>query len=116
MQYPPKAPSPWPPRVLVIPEPEHPMISQRMAILKSRSGDHDQGWDEYLSMAEHTHLLAEAVREAKAQVWIDAGYAYRNWFAASNDSQDGYSAVCFKKASELRKGATPENGGKNDLP
>lgn len=66
----------------------------------------DSKTTEYLSLEEHTHLLAEAVREAKAGVYDECAHHFR----ASGET--ALEVWCQKKASELRKGATSETGGK----
>lgn len=63
-------------------------------------------------LSKHTHLLAEAVRIAKAQVYFEV---YRRMaecedYTAMDEMQIEYK----EKAFELRKGATTENGGKDE--
>lgn len=57
---------------------------------------------EYLSLEEHTHLLSEAVREAKAQAFEDAVD-----MADSVDTRGELITNLVEKAAELR-----ENGWK----
>lgn len=105
MQYPPKAPSPWPPRVNFVMINTAEGYELDYIFPRQENCGHPVGL--YLSKQEHTHLLAEAVREAKAQVWEEAAHA-----SLSIVDMEYYD-YCRQKASELRKGATPENGGKD---
>lgn len=65
---------------------------------------------EYLSVSEHTHLLAEAVREAKAAAYEESANMVNR--ALTHSMEDQAIARLRQKAAELRKGAAPENGEK----
>jgi hypothetical protein len=107
-----EAPSPWPPRVWL--EKYEPIkvglpVAYQYWPALDRQTKYTDGV-EYLSVSEHTHLLAEAVREAKAQAFEEAANMAKSLSVTLVD--DGVVRDLRKKASELRKGATPENGGK----
>lgn len=117
------APSPWPPRFVIgsgfTAAGETFPIILGGGLLAWPYGDTG-----YLSLEEHTHLLAKAVREAKAEKEaVEIEYAasrkrlqrkiswLRQMLKMESD-KDGEIEDLKATISELRKGATPENGGK----
>lgn len=97
---------PWPPRVQVL---STSLEGHHRVIDAFKFTEKGKDTTEYLSTEEHTHLLAEAVREAKAQ----AIECLRGNLEERFTDEEIEALKQFVTQSELRKGATPENGGEN---
>lgn len=114
-------PSPWPPRVWVALQGKKGTgKGGRIEIARYPAYSEDvlyseEGTEPYISFAEHTHLLAEAEREAKKDFGLQLAKRFLNILNSYGYGGTGPYKELLKeiKASELRKGATPENGGKD---
>lgn len=113
----PKAPSPWPPRVTVCRDKDTGALN---VIAAENFPSIPLAQLDFISRAEHIHLLAEAVRIAKAQAFGSVLAAAERIYQEEMDSDPSdyfYTKRAVEEAreSELRKGATltPENGGKD---